>query len=127
MGTCMARRGFLTLSDCENPATTMCGTCGRPMCVAHLSPQSGFSTCYDCAATNPTNTQQQGEEGEYDETWSHRYRDDYYSSTGYRPVYSGTRESDTYYDDQDVRSFDNEAGEDLAGDDESAAGDFGES
>jgi hypothetical protein len=125
MGTCMARRGFLTLGDCENPAATMCGTCGRAMCAVHLSPQTGFSTCYDCAAANPTNAQEG--EGEYDETWSHRYRDEYYSTTGYRPVYSGTHHSDTYYDDQDVRSFDSEADDDLAGDDESAAGDFGES
>lgn len=102
---CAARKGFLTLSDCGNPAMTTCSNCGRPMCTAHLSMQSGFTMCLDCAATAGTtdpNQQQQttNQPDEYDDVWAHRYRDSYYSSTGYRPVY-GT----TYYDSHDSRSF----------------------
>jgi hypothetical protein len=123
MGTCMARRGFLTLSDCGNPATTMCGTCSRPMCPMHLSPSSGFSTCLDCAATNPREESEETEE-QYDDEWAHRYRDDYYSSTSYRPFYSGTRTDDSYYSSQDVRSFDESANERDFGDDESDTGGF---
>ena len=82
---CEARKGFLTLSGCENPATTACANCGRMMCTVHLAPQSGFTMCYDCAATNPQYAQQQ--EGEYDDTWAAGYRSSYYNDTGYSPVY----------------------------------------
>jgi hypothetical protein len=84
---CQARKGFLTLSGCENPATVACSNCGRMMCTIHLAPQSGFTMCYSCAATaNPQQQQQQQQEGEYDETWAAGYRDSYYSDTGYTPV-----------------------------------------
>jgi hypothetical protein len=88
---CQARKGFLTLSGCENPATTACSNCGRMMCTVHLAPQSGFTMCYSCAATNPQQPQQQQQqqEGEYDETWAAGYRDTYYHDTGYTPVAGG--------------------------------------
>lgn len=116
---CEARKGFLTLSGCENPAATACSNCGRSMCTAHLAPQTGFSMCYDCAATN-----QNVQEEEYDDVWSHRYRNDYYSSTGYTPVYSSYRGS-SYYDRQDANSFDDTV-RDNAEDDVDRGG-FGES
>lgn len=121
MGTCMARRGFLTLSDCGNPAASLCTTCSRPMCAAHLAPQSGFTQCFDCAATNAT-----VREGEHDDLWAHRYRSTYYTASGYRPIYSGSHH-DTYYDDQDVRSFDDEPNEEMIDEEETDRGGFGES
>lgn len=130
MGTCMARRGFLTLSDCENPATTACSNCGRMMCPVHLSPTSGFSMCLDCAATVRTGEEgKEGKEGEtgeqeYNEEWAAGYRNDYYSSTRYAPVYTGSHH-DTYYDGQDVRSFDSEE-QGIVDDDEDRGG-FGDS
>ena len=126
MGTCMARRGFLTLSDCENMATTACSNCGRMMCPVHLSPTSGFSMCLDCAATTQNQQTQEGETGEqdYNEEWATGYRNDYYSSSRYAPVYTGSH-SDSYYDSQDVRSFDTE--EQGVVDDEEDRGGFGES
>ena len=84
---CEGRKGFLTLADCENPAMTPCANCGRTMCTAHLAPQSGFTTCLDCAATNP----EYRNEGEYDETWAAGYRRSYYDDTGYTPVYGFAR------------------------------------
>jgi hypothetical protein len=93
---CEGRKGFLTLSDCENPGATACANCGRTMCPAHLAPQTGFSTCLDCAATDP-NVQ----EGEYDDVWAHRYRQSYYDSTGYMPVYG----AHSAFSRHDSRSF----------------------
>ncbi len=80
---CEGRKGFLTLANCENPGATACANCARMMCPAHLAPQSGFTTCLDCAATNP----EMNREGEYDETWAAGYRRSYYADTGYTPVH----------------------------------------
>jgi len=100
---CAAAKGFLTQADCGAPAATACSHCGRPMCPAHLSPASGFSMCYDCAATQqPQQDPQQQQDADYDDTWAHGYRSSYYRSTGYRP-----------YDSSDVRSFDERRGDDL--------------
>jgi hypothetical protein len=101
---CAAAKGFLTQANCGAPAATACSHCGRPMCTAHLSPASGFSMCYDCAATQQPqqDQQQQQQDAGYDDTWAHGYRSSYYSSTGYRP-----------YDRSDVRSFDERPGDDL--------------
>jgi len=96
MNQCAARKGFLTLSDCGEPAVTACANCGRPMCSAHLSTQSGFTMCLDCAASD-----QNVQEGEYDGVWRNRYRDSYYTSSGYYPMHSSS-----YYDTQDAASFD---------------------
>ena len=82
---CEGRKGFLTLSNCENPGVTPCANCARMMCPVHLSARSGFTTCLDCAAVTP---QEQQEEGEYDETWAAGYRRSYYDDTGYSPVFS---------------------------------------
>ncbi|HVG22804.1 MAG TPA: hypothetical protein VND45_01510 [Thermoanaerobaculia bacterium] len=84
---CEGRKGFLTLSNCENPGLTPCANCGRTMCTAHLAPQSGFTTCLDCAAANP----QYKQEGEYDDTWAAGYRRSYYDDTGYEPVHGFSR------------------------------------
>lgn len=118
---CEASKGFLTLSPCENPAATACAHCGRSLCPAHLAPPH-FTTCLDCAATQrqPGQEGEQGE-GEYDDVWAHGYRSSYYSSTGYTPGSS----HDSSYDSQDVRSFDEQQGEDFG--DDTEPGGFGES
>lgn len=113
---CSAAKGFLTQFPCGAPAASACSNCGRPMCTAHLSPASGFSTCYDCAATQqPQREQAENEPVEYDDTWAHGYRASYYSSTGYRPAGSG-------YDSTDARAFDEPAAGELEGDEEGAGG-----
>ena len=106
---CAAAKGFLTQSDCGSPAATMCSNCGRPMCTVHLSPASGFSTCYDCAATQP---QQETTPTDYDDNWAHGYRASYYSTTGYRPG---------HYDSHDAQSF-SERGDDSYGDESDRGG-----
>jgi hypothetical protein len=117
MNTCQARKGFLTLSSCGNPGVKKCSQCQRPTCEAHLAPRSGFSMCFDCAAPNSSL-----QEGEYDDVWSHRYRNSYYASTGYMAMDWSSRHD---YDQQDARSFDER--ERDAADDEAGRGGFGES
>lgn len=110
---CAAAKGFLTQADCGETAATMCSHCGRPMCPKHLSPTSGFTMCFDCAATQqPQQQQQEQTPTDYDDTWAHGYRASYYSSTGYRP-----------YDSQDVRSFDDRRSDAL--DEDHGPGGFG--
>ncbi|MGZ5434050.1 MAG: hypothetical protein ACXW31_17175 [Thermoanaerobaculia bacterium] len=104
---CAAAKGFLTQADCGAPAASACSHCGRWMCTAHLSPASGFSMCYDCAATQqPQKQEGEPQEVEHDDTWAHGYRASYYTSTGYRP-YSST------YDSSDARGFDERGGAEL--------------
>jgi hypothetical protein len=122
---CEARKGFLTLSSCENPAARACANCGRSLCPTHLAP-TDFSMCLDCAATT-SQQQQQGandprSEGDYDDVWAHRYRSNYYSTTGYSPTHSSRS---SYYDNQDTSSFRDRNSEDL--EDDTAQGGFGES
>ena len=117
---CEARKGFLTLSSCDNPAATACSNCGRSFCPAHLAPP-GFNMCLDCAATSSgaDPNAPQGED-ESDDVWSHRYRSSYYASTGYTPGYG--RHS-SYYDDQDRASFlDRDVDDDRDTDDTSQGG-----
>jgi hypothetical protein len=97
MSTCVARKGFLTLSDCGATAVRPCANCGRSMCSTHLSAQSGFTKCLDCSATAEPETA-----GQYDDLWARRYRNTYYTTTGFLPVYGASR----LYDQSDSRSFD---------------------
>jgi hypothetical protein len=99
---CVAAKGFLTQSDCGAPAARSCAHCGRQMCTMHLAPQTGFSMCLDCAATQQQPTQEQGAPQEYNDTWARGYRNSYYGATGYRPYHDTT---DTY-NRHDSSSFD---------------------
>jgi hypothetical protein len=120
---CEARKGFLTLSSCDNPAATACSNCGRSLCPTHLAPP-GFTMCLDCAATS-SNTDPNAPQGEdeSDDVWAHRYRSSYYSSTGYTPGY-GSRSS--YYDDHDRSSFSDRDVDDVDDDTTGQSG-FGDS
>ena len=116
MSTCVARKGFLTLSDCGATAVRPCANCGRSMCSTHLSAASGFTKCLDCAATSEPE-----KPGEYDDLWARRYRNTYYTATGFLPVYGASR----LYDQGDARSFDG-GRQDLMEDDVDRGG-FGDS
>lgn len=120
---CEARKGFLTLSHCENPGATTCAHCARTLCPSHLAPPH-FTMCLDCAATNQQSQQgEQQDDGEYDDVWASRYRTGYYASTGYVAGRSMSDSSD--YDSQDARSFDTREGDEF-GDETERVG-FGES
>ena len=118
MNACEAQKGFLTLSGCENPVARTCAHCSRSMCSAHLAPQTGFSMCFDCAASNPDVQEEQ-----YDDVWSRRYRSSYYATAGYAPMYWSSH--DSHYDRQDAHSFDERQGD--AAEDDVERGGFGES
>jgi len=120
MEHCRAKRGFFSLRDCGEMAVKQCALCGRPVCSMHLSPRSGFTNCLDCdgrQAENDAlhqNQQQQPNQQQQQATpdqplddpgWTYRYRDRYYSRSGYAPVYMGSH-YDSYYDRYDTRSFD---------------------
>ena len=127
MQTCRARRGFFSLRDCGERAAKQCALCARPMCSPHLSPQSGFTRCLDCegravekdvlatpgkkpatpAEKLNASPPEPADAPLTDPAWSHRYRDRYYSRSGYEPFYFGTV-SDSYYDNYDTRSFDSD-------------------
>ena len=137
MQTCRARRGFFSLRDCGERATKQCALCARPMCSRHLSPQSGFTRCLDCEGravekdvlTTPGKKKDAASPEAAaapltDPAWSHRYRDRYYSRSGYAPFYAGTY-YDSYYDSYDTRSFDSDmasSGPSGLHDDDSATG-----
>src|SRR5688500_2504831 len=106
---CAAAKGFLTLGSCDNPAARECSQCSRPTCTAHLSPTSGFSVCYDCAATQPQE-KKEGEEEMYDETWAHGYRSSYYGANGSAGARAGYDSSDTSsFNDRAVDGFGDES------------------
>jgi hypothetical protein len=109
---CTATTGFLTLGSCGNLAVRSCTQCGRPTCTPHLSPTSGFSMCYSCAATQPAQEKGEDEEEVYDESWVQGYRSSYYSETGY----SGARST---YDRSDGSSFDHRADDGFDNEDDS--------
>lgn len=113
MGTCEARRGFLVLSNCDQPATTMCAQCGRPTCMLHLSPTSGFLSCLDCWGHGSTSVNDTPEESAY------RYRTDYWNNHG------GVDQ----FDDYDEASFSDDVNGDtlLDDDDDSDGAAFGDS
>ena len=118
MERCRAKRGFFSLRDCGEMSVKQCALCGRQMCSQHLSPMSGFSRCLDCegraaekgvvARKSQKNAPQPPPEQPLDDpTWSHRYRDRYYRTGAYAPIYLGTHH-DSYYDSYDTRSFDSD-------------------
>lgn len=117
MSLCVARKGFLTLTDCGKTASRTCANCGKNMCAEHLAAQTGFSQCLDCAAANA-----EVKEGDYDPLWAHRYRNTYYTTTGFLPVYGAA----AYFDQRDARSFSTSAEVDFAEDDVDRGG-FGDS
>ena len=47
---CSCKRGFFTLRDCGNPATTSCELCTRRVCDEHLAPRVDTRVCVECAA-----------------------------------------------------------------------------
>lgn len=80
---CMAKRGLLTLRDCDTAEERNCAHCGRPMCHEHLSARSGYTTCLECAAADPAKDQN------YDAEWASGYRREYYRRNNYAPILFG--------------------------------------
>ena len=47
---CACKRGFFTLRDCGNAATSTCSICSRRVCDEHLAPRVDTKVCVECAA-----------------------------------------------------------------------------
>jgi hypothetical protein len=56
LDTCACKRGFFTLRDCTNPATTSCSICTRRVCDEHLAPRIDSRVCVECAAKQEEGT-----------------------------------------------------------------------
>ena len=138
---CACMRGFFTLRDCSNTATTTCSICSRRVCDEHLAPRVDVKVCAECAA-------RQAEEGAAPSaadatpaanvpgatpppgigpplerlnptSAAVRWRSRYYRSYDYSPMWWGTY--DPYWNDYGYRSY----GDDN--DDDDDGGGFGDS
>jgi len=138
---CACKRGFFTLRDCENPATTTCSICSRRVCDQHLAPRVDVKVCVECAARQeeegatgtttagaiPPATATSGEGAasafgppleRLDPTSrAVRFRTRYYRSRNYSPMWWGTY--DPYWDNWAYRSY--------GDDDDDDGGRFGDS
>jgi hypothetical protein len=125
---CAVRRGFFVLRDCGEPPVGICSQCQRSVCLAHsagaatgligsalagdsaLRAAADSLVCLECqsrqiAMTDPTRRSSWRDTSGSD---YYSYRHGYYSTYGYNPIYTGSRQDD-YYDDYDIRSFDQDS------------------
>jgi len=95
MKKCAVKRGFFTLSDCEQQAVAVCEQCQRPACQTHLA--KTFGLCKECQVL----------QDELNNTLKphdvFKTRREYYLD-GYQPIYIGRQLSD-YYDSYEIRAF----------------------
>jgi hypothetical protein len=134
LDTCACKRGFFTLRDCSNPASTSCSICTRRICNDHLAPRVDSQVCVECAAkqeegTLGTTAPQAGQPGapgqeqapalgpqleRLDPTSAAvRYRSRYYRSYNYEPMWWGSY--DPYWNDYDYRWYGDDDDDDGGG------------
>ncbi|HLM49847.1 MAG TPA: hypothetical protein VK279_04805 [Solirubrobacteraceae bacterium] len=119
---CACKRGFFTLRDCGNAATTSCEMCSRRVCSEHLAPRVQARVCVECAARQEEGelpkgspvvppTKRSAAELE-DATVPHRARRRYYDDWSYSPWWWAS--SDAYYASSGyhTRSFDDDDDDD---------------
>lgn len=111
MTKCHMKRGFFFLRECDHPARETCCECGQTFCSEHLRihPEKQAPVCLDClgkqiqAAKDKTRYRSHS----HGSAWCYGYRHNYYDH-GYHPYYTGELlENDDFFDQYDVRSFDN--------------------
>lgn len=116
MAKCCIKRGFFVLRDCTTRADTTCSVCNRPVCPDHYKLQDGGAfICLDCFGKRKkelnqkhisTSQNKQTYKSIDDESDVYAYRHEYYGYAYYHPIYFG-HDMDSYYDEYDIRSFDN--------------------
>ena len=97
---CRFQRGFFVLRACDRPSMATCTKCGHAACNLHLSFNSNYSVCLECASS------QKNFSHDYDHNdWLYSFRNTFYLH-GYEPFTYGLR---------DYNSFDSrfEEGEDF--------------
>jgi hypothetical protein len=112
LDACACKRGFFTLRDCGNAATTSCSDCTRRICDEHAATSS---LCVECAARK---WERREDEDEPSEVIVARQRRHWYAAGDYQPVLWGTY--DPYWTDTDPRWYD-------SGEDDDDGGGFGDS
>ena len=134
---CACKRGFFTLRDCSNAATSTCSICSRRVCDEHLAPRVDTKVCVECAARQAEggaagagrrrNSGPAGIPGEtpapraraatlerLDPTSAAvRWRSRYYRSYNYQPMWWGTY--DPYWDDYGYRWYGDDNDDDGGG------------
>lgn len=110
---CACKRGFYTLRDCGNQATTTCSICSRRVCDEHLAPRVDAKVCVECAARQeeegsaaPAPAVEQGPPLQRLTGTAFSYRTRYYRSRGYEPIWWATY--DPYWDDWGTRYYDDD-------------------
>jgi len=122
MSRCSVRRGMFVLRDCGKPPVYTCVDCSRGMCEQHGSEFQGDVLCTDCRAKkeegvkNGASAKKSRMRDDNYTMWPYYYRHNYYSNYHYSPFYSG-HHRDRYYNDYDVRSFDQTKGDPTSVDD----------
>ena len=82
---CACKRGFFTLRDCANAASTSCSACSRRICDQHLTQGA---ICVECAAKREEDSALGPDADPTLEAV--RYRTSWYRSSGYSPVWWGS-------------------------------------
>jgi hypothetical protein len=105
---CACKRGFFTLRDCANQASTSCMRCTRRICSQHITP-SGI--CAECAARAQEDTDLGPDP---DPLFGALFaRDRWYSSSSYEPMWWATPDpfwSGTDYRWHDSGNYDDDDG-----------------
>jgi len=120
---CQCVRGFFTLRPCDANAPHTCPSCRRTICDEHWAAQAAPPRCLECVARDDEAKQNADD---YDAAWFHRYRHDYYTTHSYHAFYWG-RTIDPYYNDYDLRSFNQAAADADDGRDDDGPGGLGDS
>jgi hypothetical protein len=120
---CAVRRGFFVLRECGRTAIAVCSACARPVCAEHSAPLSAPPLCSECHARQQS-TGDDTSTAWTDPAWPISYRHVYYREQNYHPVATAGGH-DAYYDDYDVRSFDQEPSSEEPSSDLEEVGDAG--
>jgi hypothetical protein len=130
---CACKRGFFTLRDCGNTATSTCSICSRRVCDEHLAPRVDTKVCVECAAKQeegqaaaaqpeqpqiPGQPQQQGGFGPplqrlTPTSTAAFWRSRYYRRRDYQPMWWGTY--DPFWDEYGYRWYDDDRDDDDGG------------
>ena len=134
---CACKRGFFTLRDCGNAATSTCSICSRRVCDEHLAPRVDTKVCVECAAKqeeqNPAEQTGQPQVPGQPQTPGQPqqpgmgpplqrltptstaafWRSRYYRRRDYQPMWWGTY--DPFWDDYGYRWYDDDRDDDDGG------------
>ena len=129
---CACKRGFFTLRDCSNEATSTCSLCSRRVCDEHLAPRVDAKVCVECAAKQeegqaPEQQPQPGQQPAAGQqagfgpplqrmtptTAAAFWRTRYYRRRDYEPMWWGTY--DPFWNDYGYRWYDDDRDDDDGG------------